>query len=1003
MFWTKVKRVATAVATAVVVGGGAGVGFHQSLAQEKAAGPGAKGDTPRVTVLMTREWSPDGKVPTGTIWRGFQTWQTDLARTDKGELVPVDPMTPRAGRDDKGNVVRFYCDQPAYALRQKFASLEVYPARQVHGSAYPPTNWQSPDFDDRDWIRDPYPQRELYSLVAFRCLRGKFEVTDPGKVRDLELTVRFRGGAVAYVNGREVGRAFLPKGDIKPDTLAEDYPREAYVAPDGTLIEQGICLRAGDKRKIPGLAEDLRRELGQVIWGGDWKWHSTGVDSASPNYFVDKDPEVVRRYKSRCRTLEVKVPRALLRRGTNVLAVEIHRAPAWEGMFTSPSYYDGRKSLLSLNWIDAWWDRAMIEDVKLTAVPGSALTPNVAAPDGLRVWNFPADVDLDPSYYADPHEPLVPVRLRGLKNGTYSGSLVASSTDPIRGLDVRVTELKGPAGTIPASAVTVGYPQPADGFHANNTKGGGWMMFDTLEPSAPTEVARIRWSYGRTFPPMQPVWLTVRVPRNARAGLYRGTVTVNAEGVKPVTTSLEMEVIGDWVLPDPKDFITYVGFLECPDAVAAHYNVPLWSDEHWQHLDKVFEVLGQVGTKDLFVPLVARTHLGNPYSMVRWIRQPDGTYRCDTSIAERYIDTAIKHLGKIPVVCLFIAQYNQYSGPDPDQPICSEWDPKTGEWKDLLPPKWGTPEGLAFWKPVLDKLWKFLASRGLKDSITFGYIAQGFGPSAPGKGMPNYFADLWQLAPRTRWMVTTHVAPVSWRAGELKNVDILSSLSWMFALVNNVKWMDESDTVLWKPLYGWRDRRFPFLMLAASRSRSPTWDNDHCAGVNRLRIAAEAVLLSQTGGSTYQGFGSWGADFWGNEWYAIAGGTGNAGRTFANCGLSESTALWFVGPGKTGPVPTCRTRMMQEGLQEAEVRVFVQNALLDEDKQEKLGEDLLKRCRETCDERTREFSYLSNFRYNDGEGSMPRLRLIPDVAAWDDASVKLYRLADEVAGALAKP
>jgi len=1010
VFWRKVKWVAAAMAAAGVVGGGAGVGLHQSLAQERAAGRGATGDTPGVTVLMTRQWSSDGKVPTGTIWRGFQTWRTDVARTEKGKLVPVDPMTSRAWRNDKGELVRFYCNQPAYALQQKVTTLEIYPAKQVHGSAYPPANWQAPNFDDRDWIRDPYPQRELYGLIALRCLRGKFEVTDPGRVRDLELTVRFRGGAVAYMNGKEVGRAFLPKGEIKPDTLAEDYPKEAYVAPDGVLIEQGNMQRGtGDKEADKNNAIAMKTEIGLVIWGGNWNWHATSADNAYPGDFVSKDPEVVKRYKSRCRTLQVKIPASVLRRGTNVLAIEIHRAPAWEGMFTSPSYYDGKKSLLSCNWVDAWWDRAVLEDVKLTAGAGSAVRPNVAPATGMRVWNHPADVDLDPSYYGDPNELLVPVRLRGVKNGTYSGEIVVTSTDAIQGLSVKVGNLKGPGGNkvIPASSIQVGYARPADGFQGNSTKPGGWALFDPLEPSAPKEISKTPWSFGRTFPPMQPVWLTVRVPRNAQSGVYRGTVTVNAQGEKPVTTSLEMEVVGDWALPDASAFTNYVGFLECPDAVAKYYKVPIWSEEHWKLLDKVFEILGQVGTKDLFVPLVARTHLGNPHSMVRWVKQADGSHKCDTSIAEKYIDTAIKHLGKIPVVCLFIAQYNQYCGPDntgSDQPICTEWDPKTGEWKDLLPPKWGTPEALSFWKPVLDKLRQFLASRGLQDSMMFGYIAQGFGPVSPGntKGVPNYFADLWQLAPKTRWMVTTHVSPVSWRQGTLRNVDILGGLSWMFSLVNNVKWMDESDTAMWKPKYGWRDRTWPFFMLAASRSRSPTWENDHCAGVNRLRIAPEAVLLSQYGGSTYQGFGSWGADFWGNEWYSIAGGTGNAGRTFANCGLSESTALWIVGPGEAGPVPTSRTRMLQEGLEEAEARIYVQNAILDQDKKAKLGADLLKRCQETCDERTRMFTYMANFRYNDGEGSMPRLRLIPDVAAWDEAAVKLYRLADEVQKAIGK-
>jgi len=973
------------------------LGSSEVLAQERAA---PAEPAPVVTILQTRSWSPDGKVPTGTIWRGFQTWQTDVARTEKGELVSVDPMMPRVGRSGKGEAIRYYCNQPGWALPQKLVSVEILPAKRVHGSAWPTANWQAPDFDDSAWIRDPYPQRELYGLIALRCLRGKFEVPDPARAKELSLTLRFRGGAVAYLNGKEIGRAFLPQGEIKPKTLAEDYPKDAYVDPEGVLIEQGIFLNGTrDKEADKQHAIALRSEIGSVIWGGNWNWHAAAADSAYPGNFVSKDPEVVKRYKSRCRTLEAKVPVSMLRKGTNVLAIEIHRAPAWEGMFTSPSYYDGKKSLFAVNWAASWWDRAVLEDVKLTTAAESAITPNVAPPKGLRAWNFPADVEVDPSYYGDPNEALQPVRLRGLKNGSYSGQIVVSSTDPIKNLKVEVTELKGTAGVIPASAITIAYPRLADGFRGSNLKGtGGWTLYDILEPTAPKEIVKTPWSFGRTFPPMQPVWLSIRVPRSARAGEYRGTVTVTAEGEKHIATSLVMEVVGDWTLPDTTAFSNYVSFLECPDAIAAYYKVAMWSEGHWKLLDKVFEVLGQVGTKDLFIPLVAKTHLGNRAAMVRWVRQADGTYRADTSIAERYLDTAVKHLGKIPVVCLFIAQYSQYNGPNPDQPLCTELDPKTGELKELLPPKWGTPEALAFWKPVVERMREILARRGIEKSMMFGYIAQSFGPPASGKGMPNNFADLRQLAPDTKWMVTTHVAPVSWRLGGLKPADILGSHSWMFATVNTARWMDETDTPLWKPRYGWRDKVFPFHMLAASRSRSPTLDNDHCAGVNRLRVAPEAVLLSQTGGYTWQGFGSWGADFWGNEWYAVAGGMGNAGGTFANCGLSESTALWFVGPGEAGPVTTCRVRIMQEGLQEAEARIFVQNALLDQEA--KLGPDLAKRARELCDERTRMLSYLANYRYNDGEGSTPRLRLIPDPAGWNDAAVQLYRMADEVEKAL---
>ena len=102
--------------------------------------------------------------------------------------------------------------------------MEILPAEHVHGSAWPPADWQAPDFDDSTWIRDPYPQRELYGLIALRCLRGKFEVTDPARAKELSLTLRFRGGAIAYLNGQEIGRAFLPQGETRPETLAEDYP-----------------------------------------------------------------------------------------------------------------------------------------------------------------------------------------------------------------------------------------------------------------------------------------------------------------------------------------------------------------------------------------------------------------------------------------------------------------------------------------------------------------------------------------------------------------------------------------------------------------------------------------------------------------------------------------------------------------------------------------------------------------------------------------------------------
>jgi len=69
------------------------------------------------------------------------------------------------------------------------------------------------------------------------------------------------------------------------------------------------------------------------------------------------------------------------------------------------------------------------------------------------------------------------------------------------------------------------------------------------------------------------------------------------------------------------------------------YNTPLWSDEHWKNLDKIYALLAQISTKDIYLPVVAKTHLANEQSMVRWVKQPDGSYKYDFAVFEKYLDT----------------------------------------------------------------------------------------------------------------------------------------------------------------------------------------------------------------------------------------------------------------------------------------------------------------------------------------------------------------------------
>jgi hypothetical protein len=186
------------------------------------------------------------------------------------------------------------------------------PATQEQ-TAEPPANWAASDFDDSGRARyvgqAPSGSREL----AVRCIRGEVSVTDPGRVKSLTLSLGYRGGAVVYLNGRKLTRGNLPHGMIDAEALAESYPTEGYLRPDNRLPKNGF----GDPERL-------------------------------------KD-----RFASRTRRLDnVAVPGNLLRKGVNVQAIELHRAPTAEvlrrapivtmGEFQASGWQDQSRQLLAL-------------------------------------------------------------------------------------------------------------------------------------------------------------------------------------------------------------------------------------------------------------------------------------------------------------------------------------------------------------------------------------------------------------------------------------------------------------------------------------------------------------------------------------------------------------------------------------------------------------------------------------------------------------------------------
>jgi hypothetical protein len=841
------------------------------------------------------------------FWRVFPVWKTEQARLESGELAYVKPQD----------------------LGSKMKLNPVEPTRPEP----PPAEWMTPAFDDAAWplVQGPFDPTTTKTVsetwprsLAALCLRGQFDVVDPAQAKPLSLELAFRGGSVVYLNGREVGRFFLPKDKLEIDTPAEDYPKDAYAAPDGNLLRCGF----GDTEKY-------------------------------------KEQFALRSRKPAALLL----PAALLRKGVNVLAVELHRAPTAEMLYTGKAP-TGRNYCL--------WSMLSLDTLALT---GTGATP-VAKPAAPRVFNdsvlrraTPEDVGL----YAGAPRPVV---LCGARNGTCSAQLTVDAPAALSGVQaVVVGELKGAqGGALPAAAVQVRYAI-AD---TQQVRG-----FDGLEEEPPVEVPLSKAGVA-----VQPIVLTVHVPRDAKAGTYDGKVVVRGVLPAPIEVPLQVKV-SDFTLPDPQAYATFFDLVQSPDTLATAYNVPMWSEAHWKLIDRSFELMAAAGCKAIYVPILRRTHFGNEHGLVRWVKRPDGTFTHDFSIAERYLDTAMKHLGKVPVVVMFgwtSATGSAYFGGGNDSKDSGMpytlLDLATGKIEEAEGPKWGAAGIREFLKPVYDGLQARLEKRGIGSALVIGTATD----ARPRK---EAVADIAAIAPGLKWAVATHPYTT-----DIHGTPV-GYLAHVWGITTTPLPADGR-------YYGWRNPSlitcFPRYGCSIVGHSLQTW-----SAPSAYRVLLEAAITSpgkivqgangKLEGYGLRGVGRLGADFWpviaspqgGKLAYHSRYQQTGYGDYACNLGFS---ADYLLAMGKKQPISSIRFEMLKEGIQEAEARIAIEKELLDPAARAKLGEELAGRCQAALDRRTTEI-----VRAREG-ATMGRATDIGWVrfraSGWQPRTVAVYDLAGEV-------
>ncbi len=615
------------------------------------------------------------------------------------------------------------------------------------------------------------------------------------------------------------------------------------------------------------------------------------------------------------------------------------------------------------------------------AIPTVMLLAAAACANAAEMWCPNPLIEIREGVdHADKADAKGSIRLVGVRNGAFSGQVVlfdkaAFTIEPAVMSDLK---LKEGDGVIPASAIEVRYALP-NGVNGTGKAPKGQAIFDTLS-KAPRKDGTV-----------QPVWVTVNVPKDAEPGEYTGTLSVLDKKV-PVN----LTVIG-WTLPPAVEFTTFADFIESPESVALHYNVPMWSDKHFEMIASCYRQLAKVGNKTVYLNLVCHSNLGNAETVVRWTKEGD-TYVPDLTAVKRLIDVAVESGCRPQVVVLYlyegkigggrtgtIANGVKDKGTEEEQQRgvrLTLYDPATKKAEIFEGPCFNSrnaafpnypDDTVAFWKPVIDGIREHLEKHEIpKETMMYGNFPDFMVPSKA------VVECLKKLAPYIRWIEQTH--------GSMKSVQGhpvgYSTTVW------NARFPKEPKDAR---LYGWKLK--PGDRFVAFNDRD-IWKPCYAWQLVRSRLIGELNIVGKQ-----CGFGRMCADFW----PVLKGGKGKR-VTYYSISRRFRISDWhqlnmratpYLSPSEEGALTTIRFEMVREGLQECEARVFIEKALIDEGSRAKLGESAAAH-QAMLDERVGGIlGSMSTKSKSRGEDHLKYVQ-----SDWQGASAKLYAAAAQTASAL---
>lgn len=208
---------------------------------------------------------------------------------------------------------------------------------------------------------------------------------------------------------------------------------------------------------------------------------------------------------------------------------------------------------------------------------------------------------------------------------------------PVRGLEVKVSNLEGTSGVIPSSCVTLRYPAYVTGDAKSSVCGGAASRHSVQIADALSDIPVT----GVTASEPLKIWLTADIPAETSPGRYSGSIDVVKDGEVLDSFGLSF-LVTRHQLPAPSQWNFHLDIWQFPFQITSlvkksGQEIEPFSEDYYELVRPFYERLADAGQKSV-TAYIKDGAFRTGQTMVDWTLDVDGSWNFDYSKFDSYVN-----------------------------------------------------------------------------------------------------------------------------------------------------------------------------------------------------------------------------------------------------------------------------------------------------------------------------------------------------------------------------